>query len=142
MKTNSIQNEGFLHRLTRLPKLLILAGLATVLALPQADARPGHGGRHRDDHRHGYHSRGGNHHHHHNAGYYRPVPRPVYRGWSRPGWSGHYPSGGYVDYRYIHSLPRGYRTVYRNGHRYYYANGGYWSPARYNDRSVYISVRF
>lgn len=48
---------------------------------------------------------------------------------------------GYVDYRYIHALPRGYRTVYRNGHRYYYSNGSYYWPARYNGRGVYISVR-
>lgn len=138
MKTNPTSTKGFLHRLAGLPKLLILAGLAAVLALPQADARPGHG-RHRSP---GFH--GGHHHHGPSYGHgrpYRPAPRPVYRGWSRPGWYGSYPPVGYVDYRYINHLPRGYRTVYRNGHRYYYANGGYWWPARYNGSGVYISVR-
>ena len=140
MRTNPIEKEGFLHRLTRLPKILILAGLAAVLALPQADARPGRG-RDRDHHRHGYHHHD-RHHHHRGYHHHRPAPRPVYRGWSRPGWSGYYPPAGYVDYRYISALPRGYRTVYRNGHRYYYANGCYWSPARYRGNGVYISVRF
>lgn len=140
MKTNLTEKDGVLHRLTRLSKVLLFAGIASLMAIPQADARPGKG-RDRDDRRGGYDRH--RHHHHHDHGYYRrPVPRPVYhRGWSRPGWYGTYPPVGYVDYRYIHSLPRGYRVVYRNGHRYYYSNGSYYWPARYQNRGVYISVR-
>ncbi|HVJ45114.1 MAG TPA: hypothetical protein VM511_01935 [Luteolibacter sp.] len=137
MKTNLTAKDGVLHRLARLSKVLLLAGVATLMAIPQADARPGKGRGH-DDKR-GY----DRHRHHHYESYYRrPLPRPVYhRGWSRPGWYGAYPPVGYVDYRYINSLPYGYRVVYRNGHRYYYSNGSYYWPARYQNRGVYISVR-
>jgi Ni/Co efflux regulator RcnB len=139
MKTNLTEKDGVLHRLSRLSKVLLFAGVASLMAIPQADARPGRG---RDHDRRGGYDR----HHHHESRFHRhhrPIPRPVYhRGWSRPGWYGSYPPAGYVDYRYIHSLPRGYRTVYRNGHRYYYANGSYYWPARYQNRGVFISVRF
>lgn len=138
MKTNSETKDGWLSKLTRLPKLLVIGAIATLMAIPAADARPG---RHRDrDHREHYHRhdrhRDHRHHYHH-----RHHHRPVHRGWSRAGWYGAYPPAGYVDYRYIHALPRGYRSVYRNGHRYYYHNGNYWWPARYNGRGVYINVR-
>jgi hypothetical protein len=138
MKTNLLKHQSILQRLTRFPKLLLLAGIAAVMALPQAEARPG--GHH---HHGGGDSRGG--YYRPSYGYgpqYRPGPRYVTRGWSRPGFYGAYPHAGYVDYRYIHSLPRGYRPVYRGGHRYYYANGSYYWPARYNNSGVFIQVRF
>lgn len=141
MKTNLLNKDGVLQRLTRLPKLLLLAGVAAIMAIPQAEARPD---RHRHhDHRSEYRGGGYQHrgYHNHRPRYYAP-PRHVHRGWSRPGFYGSYPPIGYVNYRYIHSLPRGYRVVYRGGHRYYYSGGSYYWPARYNDRGVYINVRF
>lgn len=142
MKTNLLKKDGVLHRLTRLPKILLLAGVAAILALPQAEARP-------DRHRHHHHRGGGEYYRHrghdHRVSYgprYYAPPRHVHRGWARPGFYGTYPPLGYVDYRYIRSLPRGYRVVYRGGHRYYYSNGSYYWPARYNDGGVFISVRF
>ncbi|RYG53507.1 hypothetical protein EON80_32645 [bacterium] len=144
MKTNLLKKENVLQRLNRFPKLLLLAGIAAVMALPQsADARP--------DSRHGHHHHGGSGGGYYRPSYgprysygpqYRPGPRHVNRGWARPGFYGAYPPAGYVDYRYIHSLPRGYRSVYRDGHRYYYANGSYYWPARYQNSGVFIQVRF
>lgn len=140
MKTTSENKVGVFQKIARFPKLLVFAGVAALMALPMADARPKH---HRGGDRHHHRSeyRGDRHYghrHHHHA-----APRRVdYRGWSRPGFYGSYPPAGYVDYRYIHSLPRGYRTVYRGGHRYYYANGAYYWPATYRGSGIYINVRF
>jgi hypothetical protein len=141
MKTNVLTKPSVIQGLLRLPKLLLLAGIASVMAIPQADARPD---RHRDRG-----PRGGGYSHHDRRDYrpnyghqHRPGPRHVHRGWSRPGFYGNYPPVGYVDYRYIRSLPYGYRSVYRGGHRYYYANGSYYWPARYNNSGVFIQVRF
>ncbi len=145
MKTHSLKPQNILGRLTRLPKLLLTAGIAALLAAPQVDARPD---RYRDrgGDRHSGYSRHHGHGHAHARGYHRPQYHrphyPVRRGWVRPGFYGAYPPAGYVDYRYIRSLPRGYRTVYRGGHRYYYANGCYYWPARHNNHGVYLSVRF
>lgn len=141
MKTNVLPQPTFIQGLTRLPKLLLLAGIAAVLAVPQVEARPD---RHRDRGPRGGHS------HYERRGEYRPNyghphrhgHRHVSRGWVRPGFYGAYPPIGYVDYRYIRALPRGYREVYRGGHCYYYSNGSYYWPARYNNSSVFIQVRF
>ncbi len=132
MKLHSLIQQNPLQRLNQLTKALLLAAVAAVLSIPQVEARPDH---------HGGRSR----HHGEGRRYDRPQYRPapvVRRGWSRPGFYGNYPPSGYVDYRYIRSLPRGYRTVYRGGSRYYYANGSYYWPARYNNSGIYISVRF
>lgn len=143
MKEHPTKPSNILQRLTRLPKLLLAAGIAALLATPQVDARPD---RHRGNDRHSGYSRHYGHGSAHARGYprahYRPAPVVVRRGWVRPGFHGAYPPSGYVDYRYIHSLPRGYRTVYRGGQRYYFANGCHYWPARYNNRGVYLSVRF
>jgi hypothetical protein len=141
MKTQSSLYPTVLNRFKRLNKTVLLAAVAAVFALPQVEARPG-GGEKKSSRHHGPVSK-----HYHPAPRYqrpphRPAPPPVRRAWARPGFHGHYPPAGFVDYHYIHSLPRGYRTVYRNGHRYYFANGKHYWPARYNDRSVYITVHF
>ncbi len=138
MKTHSLTNNGVLQRLGRLSKVLIIAGIAAIAAIPEnAEARERH--RHRGhDHRGERFHRGDRHDHRH----YHRGHRPVHRGWSRAGWHGAYPPGGYVDYRYIRSLPPGYRVVYRGGHRYYYSNGSYYWPARYNNSGVYLNIRF
>lgn len=146
MKTHSIIHRNVLQRLSRFSKLLFVAGIAVVLAVPQVDARPDC---HRGGDRGGY-SRHYGHGHGHYHSQYRPVPRPIYRpapvavhrGWSRPGFHGAYPPAGYVNYRYVRSLPPGCRTVYRGGSRYHYSNGNYYWPARYQNSGVYLSVRF
>jgi hypothetical protein len=139
MKTHSLKNNSVVQGLARLSKFVILAGVAALAALPlSADARERHGDRHRGPDRHDRHD----HRESYRGGYYRPAPRPVYRGWSRPGWYGAYPPVGYTDYRYIRALPPGYRVVYRGGSRYYYSNGSYYYPARYNNSGVYLNIRF
>jgi hypothetical protein len=136
MKTPLLITKTLLQRLNPFPKLMLVAGLTTALALPQLEARPDH---HRGDGQRGY-----SQHYGHGGSYrapYRPAPS-YHRTWSRSGYSGAYPPRGYVNYRYIHSLPRDYRVVYRDGCRYYYANGSYYWPARYNNSGIYINVRF
>ncbi len=133
MKTHSFIKQNVIQYLNRFTKFLCLAGMAAVLVIPQVEARPG---------RHGGGDRGGHSSRHHGGRHYRPAPVVVRRGWARPGFYGAYPPSGYVDYRYIRSLPRCYRTVYHSGHRYYYANGNYYWPARYHNNGIYISVRF
>jgi hypothetical protein len=136
MKTYS-SKKSVTHYLTRLSKYLVVGGIAIVLAVPQVEAAPD---RHRAANRRVHDSHPGK-----RSGYYRghhPAPVVVHRGWSRPGFYGAYPPIGYVNYRYIHSLPRGYRIVYRGGHRYYYANGSYYWPAFYNNGGIFLSVSF
>jgi hypothetical protein len=144
MITNPLIETNVIQKLGRLSKILLLAGITAVLATPQVEARPDRD-RHRDSDR-GSHSRhhgpGRGHEERHYRPHYRPAPVQVRRGWSHPGFYGNYPPVGFVDYRYIRTLPRGYRTVYRGGHRYYYANGSYYWPARYHNSGIFISVRF
>ena len=139
MKTNSLKKTNPIRAVSLLPKLAALSALTLFFGVSTADAKPKH------------HNRGGDRHHHvdrhyhqQHRGYNRYVtPRQIVRStWVRPGYTASYPRAGYVDNRYIYSLPRGYRVIYRGGHPYYYADGCYYQSARYNNRGVYIRVNF
>lgn len=138
MKPSSHSNA--LRHFQRVTKYLLLAAMAAVLAIPQAEAKSH---RHRYEERRVYsHERRVYSHHPVRRIHARPAPVVVRRTWVRPGFYGAYPPVGYVNYRYVHALPSGYRVVYRHGHRFYFVNGGYYWPARYHNRGVFISVNF
>ncbi|MBK1882651.1 hypothetical protein JIN85_09500 [Luteolibacter pohnpeiensis] len=143
MKTKPSTRNNTIHAVSFVPKLAIFSALALLIGSPLADAKPKHGkgghSHHSDYHRESYHPSKG-----YDRRDYRPEPprRVVYRNWSRPGFRGVYPPDGYVNYRYTYALPRGYRTVYRDGFRYFYVNGVYYWPATYNNRGIFIQVSF